>query len=147
MDRSEKAAEIFSGNFNCAQAVFSSMSGELGIDDELAKKISCGFGAGMAYTGQTCGAVTGAFMLIGLKYGMSDQTDTQSKEKTYRVIQEFRDRFSEMHGGITCRELLGYDFSTPEGMEMIKKTGINKQRCPGIVKDAARLASELLDLK
>ncbi|WP_242975830.1 C-GCAxxG-C-C family protein [Desulfosporosinus sp. FKB] len=67
--RSDIAVDCFLSGFNCAQAVFSTYSNDLGLTMEMAKKIACGFGAGMGYIGETCGAVTGALMLIGLKYG------------------------------------------------------------------------------
>jgi C_GCAxxG_C_C family probable redox protein len=69
MTKPDDAAAYFNEGFSCSQAVVSSFSEDLGFDKETARKISCGFGAGMARTGNICGAVTGAMMVIGLKYG------------------------------------------------------------------------------
>jgi C_GCAxxG_C_C family probable redox protein len=58
--------------FTCSAAVFSAFSGELGLDADTARKIACGFGAGISRTGNVCGAVSGAIMVIGLKYGKTE---------------------------------------------------------------------------
>ena len=72
-----------SGNgFTCSSAVFSSFSEALGLHPETAKKISCGFGAGISKTGNICGAVSGAIMVIGLKFGKAKEGDEAATEKT-----------------------------------------------------------------
>ena len=83
----------FKNGFNCSQSVFSTFAPELGLDKETALKIADGFGAGMGYSAETCGAVTGAFMAIGLKYGRSKSDDDQAKEKINTLIKEFMHQF------------------------------------------------------
>jgi len=82
MNKPECSVQRFFSGFNCAQAVFSTYSSEFGLEPELALRISSSFGGGMGYIGETCGAVTGAFMLIGLKYGKVKAEDNAAKEKT-----------------------------------------------------------------
>lgn len=79
MTRPEDAAAYFNEGFSCSQAVVSSFSEDLGLHKETARTISCGFGAGMARTGNVCGAVTGAMMVIGLKYGKTSAGDDAAK--------------------------------------------------------------------
>ena len=69
MSKVDEAIECFYSGYSCSQAVLSAYCEDLGLDKETAMKISCGFGAGMARLGATCGAVTGAYIAIGLKYG------------------------------------------------------------------------------
>ena len=103
MKKSEASIQCFLSGFNCAQAVFSTYSDGLGLETEMAKRIAGGFGAGMGYIGETCGAVTGALMLIGLKYGKVDVEDNGAKDKTYTLVQEFTRRFKvDLFGGIKC---------------------------------------------
>lgn len=77
-----EAVKCFSSGFNCSQAILSTYCEQFGLDKKTAIKLSCGLGAGMGRLGKTCGAVTGAYLLIGLMYG-------EETEKTYQVVQEF----------------------------------------------------------
>ena len=83
MSKIDTAVSGFKEGFNCAQSVLSAFSEELGLTRETALKIACPFGGGMARQAETCGAVTGAFMVIGLKYGQASKADKASKNRTY----------------------------------------------------------------
>ncbi|MGE5681161.1 MAG: C-GCAxxG-C-C family protein [Bacillota bacterium] len=145
MEKSEQAVNTFTaGGFNCAQSVFSTYSEHLGFDSQTALKISCSFGGGMGHIGETCGAVTGAFMLIGLKYGQINPEDTDSKEKVYALVQEFTRQFKEQYGSVKCKDLLGCDMSTPDGLKFVKERGLTKMICPKYVRSAARIIENLL---
>lgn len=147
MNKVECSEQCFLSGFNCAQAVFSTYSGELGLDPELALKIAGSFGGGMGLIGETCGAVTGAIMLIGLKYGKVRVDDTAAKEKTYALVQEYKRQFVELNGSVRCKELLGYDISIPEEMSTAGEKNLFKTLCPKLVKDSAEIVEKLLDLK
>ena len=82
--KAEKAVEFFNNGYNCAQSVFCTYCEELGISKESAAKIAGGFGGGMGRLQEVCGAVTGAFMVLSLKYG-SIKNDIVSKEKLWIV--------------------------------------------------------------
>ncbi|MHC4258915.1 MAG: C-GCAxxG-C-C family protein, partial [Planctomycetota bacterium] len=74
MDNVDHAVALFKEGLNCSQAVFSVYSEQMGLDNKTAAKIASGFGGGMRM-GETCGVVTGAFMVIGLEYGSGDPKD------------------------------------------------------------------------
>lgn len=93
---------------------------------------------------QTCGAVTGAFMVIGLKYGNADAHDKQAKEETYGLVREFARRFEERNGSIMCRDLLGCDISKPEGLNAAKENGVFTSVCPDMLRDATEILEEML---
>ena len=139
----EKAVERFNNGFNCSQAVFASYSEQFGLDCERAFKVATGFGGGMRM-GETCGAVTGAFMVLGLKYGNTTAQNQQAKEKTYEMIIEFTNRFKALNGSVSCRELLGCDISTPEGQKKARDEGLFSAVCPEMVKNAAEILEEML---
>lgn len=144
--RCEEAAKCFDEGFNCCQAVFSTYSEQLGLDRETALKISSPFGGGIARMGDTCGAVTGALMLIGLKEGKYLAEDDEAKDKCYRLSQEFIGRFKELYGSTICREILSCDLSTENGQKFAKEHNLTKTLCPGFVRDATRIVENLLEL-
>src|SRR5512143_2750203 len=117
-DPIQLANEHFAKGLNCSQAVFAAFAAQLGLSEEVALRIASPFGGGIARRGQTCGALTGALMAFGLKYG---NDSPEAKEETYRIAEQFIRRFEETHGGILCRELLGYDVSTQEGLQAARE--------------------------
>lgn len=140
MTKTEEAVACFKQGMSCSQAILSTYGQELGIDKKTALMISAPFGGGMARMGETCGAVTGAFMVLGLKYA----TGKDAKEKLYALINEFAKRFAAQNCSIRCKELLGYDMSTPEGMKAIKENKLFETICPKLVQDAAEILEEIL---
>jgi C_GCAxxG_C_C family probable redox protein len=143
MGNAEKAAATFKEGFSCSQAVLGTYCERFGLDKELACKISSGFGGGM-HLDQACGAVTGAFMVIGLKYGRTRADDVEAKMKTARMVTEFAKKFKALHGSISCTELIGCNISTLEGFEEAKKKDLFKQVCPKYVISAAEILDEML---
>ena len=142
-DRSERAVEDFSRGFNCSQAVLSAFTKELGVDSGTALKISSGFGGGIARGGDICGAVTGAVMVLGLKYFLPEADIQQSKAKVYEIVKEFKKMFKKRHGSIVCRELVGCDLSTEEGFENFLKQDLHNKVCVELVKDAVEIVEKL----
>jgi C_GCAxxG_C_C family probable redox protein len=136
MARSGPAQEAFKAGFSCSQAVLTAFSGEFGLRADVANRIACGFGGGMARRSQTCGAVSGALMVIGLKYGKTEIDDKDAKETTYARVNEFCRNFEEEYGSINCRELLDCDLSTKEGQQKFKDNDYFNQRCMKFVKKA-----------
>jgi len=144
MSRIEEALSSFKEDFNCAQSIFSTYAPHYGLDRDKALKISTGFGGGMARCGKTCGAVTGAFMVIGLKNGMGISKDIEAKEKTYQIILEFSNKFQENNGSLICKELLGCDLNTPEGKDYFNQNELFEKKCLHCVKNAAEILEEML---
>ncbi len=144
MNRVEDAVSFFKEGFNCSQSVFASHASEFGLSREVALKISTSFGGGMARMGKTCGAVTGAFMVIGLKYGRVSIDDEQARDKTYKIVREFVNRFKARNGSIICRELLDCDLSTPEGLKLAHDNNLFENVCPKFVRDSAEILAQLI---
>jgi C_GCAxxG_C_C family probable redox protein len=145
MSKVEQAV-CFKEGFNCSQAICSAYGQDYDLDAKTALKVACGLGAGMGRMGAICGAVTGAYMVIGLKYGQSDILDLAAKEKTYKLVREFSEKFKSRNGSIVCKELLGIDLSTVEGMKAAKERNIHGTCCQRFVKDAAEILEEILSV-
>jgi len=144
MSRIEEALSKFKEDFNCAQSIFSTYAPYYGLDLDSAIKISTGFGGGMARSGRTCGAVTGAYMVLGLKYGMELSKDIEANEKTYQIISEFSRQFQENNGSLMCKEILGCNINTPEGLDYFNQHKLLGKKCIQCVKNAAEILEELL---
>lgn len=143
MTKADRAVEVFNQGFNCAQAVFSVYSRELGIDGETALKLAHGFGGGMGRLQEVCGAVTGAFMVLSLENGSADAKDTDAKEKLYGLIREFARKFEERNKTIICQKLLEVDLI---GGDKAANSIRVKTVCPKMVKDAVEILEELTGL-
>jgi C_GCAxxG_C_C family probable redox protein len=146
LSKAREATSQFEKGFSCAPSVLSTYSEQFGLERELALKIACGFGGGIGRTGRTCGAVTGAVMVIGLKHGQADAGDEESRQETHKVVNEFINRFTALHGSIECRDLIGYDLSSPTESEAARESGVFEKKCHGLVYDAARLVEDVLHL-
>ncbi len=117
-----------------------------GLDRETALRVAGAFGGGMARMGETCGAVTGAFMVIGLKHGKIQADDDEARERTYELVQEFSGRFKSGTGSLLCRELLGHDLSTEAGRDAVAEQNLFVTRCPKFVAAATEILQEVLEL-
>jgi C_GCAxxG_C_C family probable redox protein len=144
MSRIEKALSNFKEDFNCSQSVFGAFAPHYGLDLDKALKISSGFGGGMGRSGRTCGAVTGAYMVIGLKNGMGVSKDKEAKDNAYQLINEFSKHFQEKNGSLICKEILGCEINTPDGMDYFSQNELLEKKCFQCVKSAAEILEEIL---
>lgn len=135
------ANDRFAQGLNCAQAVLSAFAAQAGISEEAALRLASPFGGGIARQGQVCGALTGALMVLGLQRGNSTP---QGKEETYRMAEEFVQAFQKQHDATLCRELIGYDISTPEGLQAAREQEVFALVCPALVNGAAGMLAEIL---
>ena len=142
-DRVEQAVTLFSGGLACSQAILATYGPLYDFSYDDAIRVARGFGGGMGRLSETCGAVTGSFMVLGLKYTGSDK---QVKEDTYALIQEFSRQFKQEHCSLNCGELLGCDLNQPEGQAYFREHGMMQSHCIKYVRHAAEIIEELLAL-
>lgn len=145
MNGVQRAVSCFAEGFSCSQSVLSAFGPQLGLDRETALRVASAFGGGMGRRGETCGVVTGAFMVIGLKCGRTRVDNDEAREKAYNLVSEFVVEFESQHGSVICRELLGCDISTPEGLELAREMNLRTTRCPNFVRDAAEIIEQVLE--
>lgn len=143
MHRDTRAVDNFLDGYACSQAIFSTYSDLFDLDREQALKIAAGFAAGMRMAG-TCGAVTGAYMVLGLKFSGQHGEKAEGRKPVYEAIDEFVARFVKVNGSLNCRDLLGCDISTPGGLEKAKEGEMFKKVCPRFVKSSAEILEDML---
>jgi len=142
MTRKEKALELFGRNFHCSQAILAAYADKCGLTEEMALKLGGCFGGGMR-KGEVCGACTGALMVLGALYGQYDEKDLASRELCNKVNNEMMERFAEKAGSYMCRDILGCDLSTPEGVAYARANKLFTELCPKAVADAAEVLEEI----
>ncbi len=143
----ESAKALLKEGFSCSQSVFATFCEELGLDRNTALKIADAFGGGIGHMGLTCGAVTGAAMVIGLRHGRTAAADNEAKQRTSRIVKALAERFAERHGTIVCEKLLGCNVGTPEGMQYFREHDFRNTRCLAFVETAAAILDDILEGK
>jgi len=140
----EQAVSYFQDGFNCSQSILASYCTEFGLNQNIALKLATGFGGGMGRLGKTCGAVSGALMVIGLKYGRDKIEDNTLKEKTYTIVQKFINKFIKLNKSISCNELLDCNINTLDGLNSAKEKNLFSTLCPDFVRTSAEIIEKLL---
>ena len=80
----------------------------------------------------TCGAITGACVLAGMKNSTGNLEKPNSKGASYKLSRQIVEEFKNQNGATQCRELKGVD------------TGKVLRACPDCIRDAARIAESVL---
>jgi C_GCAxxG_C_C family probable redox protein len=138
------AQKTFESGFNCAQASFTAFAVQNGIDRDAALSMTTGFGSGMVGRGETCGAITGSMLAIGLQAGRDKVDDIDARETTNAMIKELYKQFTDKHGSILCKELLELKDTSPESWQQVRDSNLFKTRCPHFVADAVAIAEGII---
>ena len=137
----EKAKRIFGEQkAHCAQAIFAAYGEQLDlgkVDFDTCMKIASAFSGGIARTGNVCGAITGALMVLGLRYG--------DVEKSNGIAVNLFDEFKSLNGSIICRELINHDLITDKDLKQAFKNG-SFDNCPKFVEDVAMILEKQLEI-
>lgn len=118
--------------YNCAQAVACTYCDLVGLDEEMMFRITEAFGGGMGCLEGTCGAVSGAVALAGMKASTGNLEKPNSKAESYKLSKEILKQFKEQNGSVICKELKGVGTGTP------------LRSCQNCIKDAAAIAERVL---
>jgi C_GCAxxG_C_C family probable redox protein len=146
LDRINNAVEKFNKGYACSQAIFTEYCGLFDIDSEKALKLSAGFAGGMR-NGKTCGAVTGAFMVLGLKFGNANCEKADGRKNVYDAVVEFTKNFEQLYDSTDCKDLLGCNVGTVDGMRKAKEEKLFNTICPKFIKSAAEILEGMLNKK
>ncbi len=141
------ALDLFSGNHNCAQSVLMSYANEYGLEHEIAIEVAAGFGGGMGRLQETCGAVTGAFMVIGLHFSRMNLDDDEKKDLIASRIQEFAAEFEKDFGSLKCLDILGYNIRSDEGSQQAIEDNAYQEKCTGFIIKSMNLLDYFLGRK
>jgi C_GCAxxG_C_C family probable redox protein len=145
MDCTKTATQLFNEGFNCSQAVLAAFADAKGLDRATALKLASGFGGGIGCSGGICGALTGAIIALGLHCGSADSADKTTKIEVYRKVRQLAEEYKLRAGSTICRDLMGFDMSTPEGQRLSKAPGAF-DRCDDFVRIAAEILEEMIQV-
>ncbi|MCJ7449280.1 MAG: C-GCAxxG-C-C family protein [Bacteroidales bacterium] len=145
MNKQEEAVRYFRNKFNCSQSVLAVFGSEYGIPEDDCLKIACAFGGGMGRQQHTCGAVTGALMVLGLKYGKAINDPEEKKILTYSKTKEFFSEFKKLNGSTDCKVLLdGLDLNDPVDHQKIVDLKLFDIKCEKYITDAVNIIERLM---
>lgn len=144
--RSEQAVAYFKQGYNCAQSVYMAYADVFGMDKDLAARIIAPLGGGMGRLREVCGAVSGMFLVAGLKHPADNPADHEAKTRNYAAVQRLAEKFRQQNGSIVCRELLGLAVRKEDPTPEPRTDAYYKRRpCAEYVRIAATLAGEELN--
>jgi C_GCAxxG_C_C family probable redox protein len=143
-DPVDVAIHHYNSGYSCAQSVLAAFAPRYGLTHDAAHGLAAPFGAGMSRRADTCGAVTGALMVIGLHYWDRHTGAQQANVEVYRLSQEFMAQFKARNGTVVCRELLQVDISDSAQLEQARQNHLFESLCPNFVRDAVELLEEWL---
>lgn len=145
MKKPEKAVEYFRNKFNCSQSVLTVFSSDNGLSENDSLRVACAFGGGMGRQQKTCGAVTGALMALGLKFGKSIGDPEENKQLTYAKTRQFFEEFIKVNGSANCIELLdGLNMNDPDDYKKIMERNLFVSKCEKYVADAVNITEKLM---
>lgn len=130
--RVEETIKRHDKGYNCAQAVACTYCDLVGVEEEMMFRMTEALGLGMGGMAGTCGAVTGACVLAGMKQSTGQLEKPDSKASSYKLSKEIVRQFEEKNQSVVCRTLKGVD------------TGNVLLPCSECIRDAARLAEKVL---
>jgi C_GCAxxG_C_C family probable redox protein len=139
----EKALKYFTQeNRACSESVLLAGSECLGVKSDFIPGIATGLAGGIGMQGKTCGAVTGAAMVLSL--AAAQKKDPMAKMKTMEAVGRLYTNIEKKIGTASCREITGVDLTKPEGKKEIQ--GLKESKCvPALQAAAELLVKELAD--
>lgn len=132
----------FDSGYHCAESVLLAAAEDAGIQSPLIPAIATGFCHGTSATWGTCGALNGAILAVNIALGRS--SPEQSTADNYKAVRKLIAEFDRACGSTLCRELMGCDLDTRDGLRTYQN---NHQRvqCREFVGIAASLAAQLIE--
>lgn len=140
-DVRKSAEQAFASGLYCAESVVLSLAQAQGIESDLLPRAATAFCSGMARTGGTCGALTGAIM--GISLGLGRSKAGEPVQASYTATQRLIGEFEQAFGARDCHVLLGCDLGTPEGQATFQDKRL-AERCANYTGKAAEIAARIL---
>lgn len=146
-ERVEKYPEMSS---NCAQTSFIALKDQFGLDDGAILKALTPM-PGIGLRGETCGAVIGSLLALGLVFGRDDLVDRSGFREAALLARSFCERLEEEVGSTMCADILEiamgkrYDLTNRrQGMDYFRPGG--QEICTAVVQKAVRIAAEIIQV-
>ena len=144
MDRAEAAAEYMRNGFNCAQSMVKAYTAELSAKEDSVVRMAAPFGGGLGRNGYVCGAVSGAALVIGARFGNADAADIAARDKAYAAVSRLMKKFQEEHHTVLCRELISFEIDSPEGYQRAREAGVFQNKCPLFLRSIGNILDDIL---
>lgn len=143
-DRIYLAISRHKSGFHCSQSVLAAYADVLSWSEDRALEVGAAL-AGGSTAGGECGAIGAGYLVLGARHGLAVPVfgDVEREAELFGRIRQLLDEFKKRHGAITCRELLGLDVFTREGLEEGRRSGRFAQRCPGYIRDVVTLLESI----
>ena len=136
----------FLKGYNCSQSVVAAFAPQLGLTEEMALRLSAGFGAGIGRMREVCGAFCGVVTVLSMVY--ADPADPKDKSRMYALVQQAAEQYRTRNGGsIICRELLAKAGAAPAGGTAAEERTADyykKRPCPELCRICADLCAEFI---
>jgi len=144
MNRVENTVDLHkNGGLNCSQAILTAFGESFGMDPGTAKMLGRPLGGGIGHQALTCGYITGAVLVLAL--ALNNKDEGKSRKDLDQAIRVLFSRFKEQHNGATmCKELLGADMTTEEGIKKILEEKLVAKHCYGYGRDVAEILEEII---
>jgi C_GCAxxG_C_C family probable redox protein len=149
LDKLAKAArDTLSRCGNCAQTSFAVLQEAFDLEGGPILKALTAF-PGIALRGETCGAVVGSLMALGLVYGRDDLDDWQAYISSLPSARRFCRRFQEQNGSTACEHILeaklGRSFNLADPAQSVEYVNAGgPEACAQVITGAVHIAGELI---
>jgi len=138
------AVDLLKKYHSCCTAVFATYAPKFGITEVLAAKLTQGM-PGIGGSGNVCGAVSGAALVISLVTTDEEKFDDwESRQETCEMIREFIDKFEGIYQSTQCRDILGHDINSREKFIAASEKG-HFTLCPKVVESAVNILDSLIN--
>jgi C_GCAxxG_C_C family probable redox protein len=140
----DEVVALFEERYACGEAILMAYGPSCGLDRELGQRLALPLAGGMGHLAKTCGAVTGAMLVLGLHAKATEPGEMEARVKTLTAVQQLVAEFTTRHGTMDCAALLGVDISTSDGFAAFANSDLIDTHCGRFVKDAAEILEQIL---
>lgn len=139
-----RVRELFlddANTYGCAETTFVVLKEAFGLPGAADSSAAMALNGGIAYSGGTCGAVTGASLAVGMLAGRRIPDHRAAKRVARLVTADLLGAFEAEFGSSACRVLIDHDLRTEAGHQAFIESGVWRDQCMRQIEMAvARLA-------
>ncbi len=147
MTRAEMAEKYFYDGYACSQSVALAFVDLTNVSFEDMSKLSLPLGGGLARLRQTCGAISGMALIIGLLFSDAAASE-ENKVAVYERVRVLTNKFVDKRKTLICKELLELANVEAEigGLPDTRTEEYYKKRpCASVVYLAAKILEEYIE--
>lgn len=131
----DKAENYFNSGYNCCESVVLAVCEHSGVDKEMPLKIATPFGSGMSKNASNCGALSAAFISMGMTKGRSSVED--ERDPSYLPADIVFNKFKDKYKTVSCGDITCLNMRDPEVMAQNKER-LHRELCGPIVRQVTQ---------